>query len=357
MKKLPLLFILISLVIALSSCSTKKELYVLNVGDYINDELLMAFEEEYDCYIIYKEVSSNEEIYQSIQYDNYDVVIISDYMIDRMVKENLLSPIDYSLVDLYDENDLFAEAKTLIESECVNYQNYFIPYFWGTVGILYNTDVEGLEEYVFDKGLGAIFEESNYKKGMYDSSRDALCIAAMYLGYDINTDNENELKAACELLKKAKYDVWGDDNLKTLVQNGRLDMALVYSGDYLDEMYQCEADGREINFSYYCPEKTNIWVDGMCITKNSENKELAHAFLNFFSDSENMAENADYIGYCPVSKVVYDILFDPEGDYGYDYDDAIFYPYSKERRVYQYVGDNQYNLLNDLLEEAKSKVR
>ncbi len=357
MKKLSLLFIIISLVLALSSCSNKKELYVLNVGDYINDELLMAFEEEYDCYIIYKEVSSNEEIYQSIQYDNYDVVIISDYMIDRMVKENFLSLIDYSLVPLYNEEELFSDAQTLINSECAKYKDYFIPYFWGTVGILYNTDVEGLEEYVLEKGLGAIFEESSYKKGMYDSSRDALCIAAMYLGYDINTDNPKELQEACNLLKKAKYDVWGDDNLKTLVQTGKLDMALVYSGDYLDEMYQCEADGREINFSYYCPSQTNIWIDGMCITKNSENKELAHDFLNFFSNSENMAENSDYIGYCPVSETVYNILFDPEGDYQYDYEDELFYPYSSERRVYQYVGNNQYNLLNDLLEEAKSKSR
>lgn len=354
-KYLILLIALILSILPLSSCSMKRELYVLNVGDYINDELLQRFEEEYDCYIVYKEVSSNEEIYQSLQYDNYDVVVISDYMIDRMMKEGLLSKIDFSKVENYSQDKLFKDARDLINTQCESYKDYFVPYLWGTVGILYNTTVDGLEDYIVENGLSSIFTKNNYKKGMYDSARDALCIAALNLGFDINTDSGAELQEACDILKSVKYETWGDDNLKTLVQSGRLDMALVYSGDYLDLMYQCEADGREINFSYYCPNQTNIWIDGMAITSKGENNELAHEFINFFMEPDNAAENTDYIGYCPLSEEVYNILFDPEGDYQYDYETEIFYPYTSEKRMYRYVSDAQYNLLNDLLEEAKSK--
>ena len=188
---------------------------------------------------------------------------------------------------------------------------------------------------------------------MYNSARDALCLAALSNGAtDVNTADRTTLEAARNTLKNAGYNVWGEDNLKELVHNGQLDLALVYSGDYLDEVYVCTEDNQEINFAFYAPEVTNIWIDGMVITKNSKNQDLAYSFLNYFLDKDVCAENANYIGYCPVNEDSYNLLY---SEYEYDYSEEEFYPYSASRVMYRYVSDEHYKLLNDLLEEAKNK--
>ena len=357
-KYLSLLFVLL-FVVFLVSCTSGKKLYVLNVGDYIDQTLIDDFEEEYDCKVIYTEVNSNEEIYQKLKNESYDICVVSDYMIDRMQKEGLIIDLyDAYEFENYNYDDLLPNAKVFLEDQCSTYINYFIPYFWGTMGILYNTDVEGLEEYItsFDT-LEAIYTNNEYNKGMYNAPRDSIAMALMVLGLDINSDKEEDLRAASDLIKSVTYRAWGDDNLKEMVHQGMLDMALVYSGDYLDEYYQCEIDDDEINFYYYAPPKTNIWVDGMVVTSASKNKDLAFAFLDFFSEEENQAQNSDYIGYCPLNKLAYDILFASEDEGGYDYDmeDEFFIPYNEERKIFKYVSDKHYNMLNDLLEESKSK--
>ena len=193
-----------------------------------------------------------------------------------------------------------------------------------------------------------------YKVGMYNSARDALCLAALSIGAtDINTTDENILTSAKNLLKSAEYDVWGEDDLKDKVHRGLLDLALVYSGDYLDEIYQCEVNNEEVNFDFFAPSITNIWIDGMVIMSDAKNPSLAYKFLNFMNDYENAAQNAYAVGYCPLSKVVYDMLYDKDGEYQYDYEESVFYPYDPNRLMYKYVSDNHYQLLNRLLEEAK----
>lgn len=354
MKKYLLVSLLFVIILSVSACSSKEKLYVLSVGDYINDELLVRFEEENNCDVIYTEVSSNEEIYQKLKNDKYDVVVPSDYMINRMQKEGLVIELDFTKLSNYDYADYFDEAKQLMSTECAEYKNYFIPYFWGTVGILYNTDVAGLKEYVETNGLGAIFTDNSYKKGMYDSSRDALCMSLLYNGYDINSFNLDELDVAKNTLINAKYKNYGDDILKENVHNGSLDMAMVYSGDYLDELYTIGENEEDENIAYYVPNITNIWIDGMCITANSENEGLAYNFLNFFADSTNCAENADYIGYAPLSKTAYNALYT---EYSYDYEEEMFFPYPEgtTRYMYKYVSDEHYDKLNDLLDLAKNK--
>ncbi|MBP5342893.1 extracellular solute-binding protein [bacterium] len=359
MKKILSIILIFSIIMILVACSQETKLYVLNVGDYIDRSLVQVFEEENNCKVIYTEVNSNEEIYQKLKNEAYDICVVSDYMIDRMYQEGLIINLfeEYEFEN-YDFEDLLPNAKTFLNDQCSSYADYFIPYFWGTMGILYNTDVEGLEEYItqFDT-LEAIYTNNEYNKGMYNAPRDSIAMALMVLGLDLNSDNEEDLEKASNLIKSVTYRAWGDDNLKEMVHQGMLDMALVYSGDYLDEYYQCEIDDDEINFYYYAPEKTNIWVDGMVVTSQSKNKELACKFLDFFTEEENQAQNSDFIGYCPLNQLAYDILFLSEEDGGYDYDmeDEFFIPYNSERKIFKYVSDKHYNMLNDLLEESKSK--
>lgn len=351
MKKVFFSLICAFVLTLLVGCAQKKELYVLNVGDYMNEELIEKFEKKYRCHVNYTEKGSNEEIYQTVLYDQYDVVVVSDYMIDRFVKEDRVEKIDLSKLSNYKESELFEDARNLLNSQSKDYKDYFIPYFWGTVGILYNTDVAGLKEYVESKGLGSVMEKNSYKVGMYNSARDALCLAALYNGStDINTSDETILTNAKNTLKNAEYTIWGEDNLKEAVASGQLDLALVYSGDYLDQVYKCSVDNKEVNFAYYAPEVTNIWVDGLVVMKNAKNVDLAYDFINFLSDHANQAENADYIGYCPLNETVFNILYD---EYEYDYSKEEFYPYNSKRLMYKFVSVEQYNKLNDLLEEAK----
>lgn len=351
MKKLFLSLFCAVFLTLLVGCAQKKELYVLNVGDYMNEELIEKFEKKHRCHVNYTEKGSNEEIYQTVLYDKYDVVVVSDYMIDRLVKEDRVEKIDLSKLSNYKESELFEDARNLLNTQSKEYKDYFIPYFWGTVGILYNTEVAGLEQYVQSKGLGAVMEKNNYKVGMYNSARDALCLAALYNGAtDINTDDEAILTQAKNTLKSAEYTIWGEDNLKEAVASGQLDLALVYSGDYLDQVYKCEVDNKEVNFAYFAPEVTNIWVDGLVVMKDAPNKDLAYEFINFLSAHDNQAENADYIGYCPLNETVFNILYE---EYEYDYSKEEFYPYNENRLMYKFVSVAQYNKLNDLLEEAK----
>ena len=353
MKKILSLLLVFVVVLTLSACQKKTELNVLNVGDYINKDLVAKFEKEYNCKVNYTEKGSNEEIYQTILYDEYDVLVVSDYMIDRLTQEEKIVELDVSKLPNYGNANLFGDAKDLMALQCATYSKYFVPYFWGTVGILYNTDVEGLEEYVKANGLKSVFENNDYNVGMYNSARDALCLAALANGAtDVNTFDKAILEEARNTLKNANYKVWGEDNLKELVHSGQLDLALVYSGDYFDEMYVVTEDNQEVNFGFFAPEVTNIWIDGMVITKNSKNADLAYKFIDFFQNTETCAENADYIGYCPVNEDAYNLLYT---EYEYDYTEEEFYPYSPKRLMYRYVSDAHYTLLNDLLEEAKKR--
>ena len=360
MKKILSLITIFAVAFFMVGCKKKaaNKLYILNVGDYMDDSLVQAFEKKYNCDVVYTEKSSNEEIYYTLQHDKYDICVISDYMVDRMRQEGSLEEIDFSKIPNYKTSELFPDALNLLNTQCKDYSPYMVPYFWGSVGILYNTSVSGLAEYVHQKGLLAVFENNSYRVGMYDSARDAICLCALAYGEsNINTADEAVLRAASQKLKSCQYPVWGDDDLKSKVHSGEIDMALVYSGDYLDELYQIGESGEEENIDYYAPESTNVWIDGLAILKNSENKEMAYAFIDFINSLENAAQNADFIGYCPLSKEVKDLLFksEEEGGYGYDYDDDHFYPFAAGRQMYKYVSNEHYDLLNVLLEEAKSK--
>ncbi len=353
MKKLFLGMTIILFVVTLFGCSNKEKLYILNWGDYIDTELVKEFEKEFNVKVVYKTVGSNEIMESTIKNKKspYDIVIPSEYMIDKLRKQELIQEIDFSKLPNYENLTIFEDAENLIKTTEI--ANYFIPYVWGTVGILYNTSVPGLEEKIKADPYGVLFDENNpYKVGMYDSSRDAVAMALIALGYDCNSNNDNELAKAEELLKKSKFYAWGEDNLKSKVSQGNLDLAMVYSGDYFDELFNTEEAELEVNFDYYAPNNTNIWIDGMVIPKNARNTELAYKFINFILDINNNAQNTDAIGYPSMFKEVYQILVSDE--YGYT-DDEKYYPFPENstRQLYKYVSDAHYAKLNEILERVK----
>ncbi len=295
MKKIVFLSVLSLLMVALISCTAKPKLYVLNWGDYADLNLIEVFEKEYDVKVVYREVGSNEEMATLLQANSspYDIAVPSDYMIDKLKSLQLIQPIDFTKLTNYDDLTVIPELYQLYEAN--GFSDYIVPYAWGTIGILYNTDNAGLKTLIETEGWAALFEHGEtYKVGMYDSPRDAVAAALLYKGYHVNSENQAELLEAENALKAGKFTAWGEDNLKGLVIQGTLDMALVYSGDYFSEYYLAIEDAVEINFDYYVPETTNIWVDAMVIPTSAQNLDLAHQFIDFFLDYDNALQNSDY---------------------------------------------------------------
>jgi spermidine/putrescine-binding protein len=350
MKKASFILVLFT-VLLLSGCqNTDNTLYVLNWGEYMDMDLVAEFEEMYDVTVVYEEVGSNEEMEVKIKsgVTNYDVAFPSDYMIDKLRQQDLLNEIDMDLLDGFNDVSLMSEVTGLYDTE--GYGPYFVPYFFGTIGIMYNTDSVDEADLT---GWDILFtNDHGYKIGMYDSARDAIASALLYLNEDVNTADETVLEAAKAAMMNTSYEVFGEDNLKSLVQTGNLDLALVYSGDYFDQMYQVEADGEELTFGYFVPEKTNIWVDGFVIPTTSQNTDLAHDFINFFLNVDRSVQNADWVGYAPVLQEVYDVMVSDE--YGYDYDHYHPYPEGSERVMYRYISEDRFTLLNDILNEVKA---
>jgi spermidine/putrescine-binding protein len=350
MKKVVVIISTILLVLTLSACySDSNTLYVLNWGEYMDLDLVAQFEDEFDVEVVYEEVGSNEEMEVKIKAGTtkYDIVIPSDYMIDKLRQQDLLIEIDYALLDNLD-NVSFIEDVTNLYSD-FGYADYMVPYFWGTVGIMYNTDNVDVADLT---GYDVLFDpDTTYKIGMYDSARDAVGAALLYLGYDINTNVTSELDAAEAALENGVFEIFGEDNLKGQVIQGNLDMALVYSGDYFDEMYAFEEEETEANFAYFVPETTNIWIDGFVIPKLSKNVDIAHEFINFFLSEEIAVANADWVGYAPVLQEAYDTLVGD--DYGYDYDNYNPYPIGASRVIYQFISNDRFDRLNEILNAAK----
>lgn len=350
MKKISLIVAALTMVFTLSACGNDKEtLYVLNWGEYMDMDLIAQFEDEYNVNVVYDEVGSNEEMEVKIKAGTtkYDIAFPSDYMIDKLRQQDLLNEIDYDLLPGFDNVTIKAEVASLTDGK--GFDPYFVPYFWGTIGIMYNTTTVDEADLT---GWDVLFDSTtSYKIGMYDSARDASAAALLYLGYDVNTNDETKLAEAETALSNATFELFGEDNLKGLVHSGNLDMALVYSGDYFDELYVTEEDGEDVEFAYFVPETTNVWVDGFVIPTTSEHTDLAHEFINFFLDIDVSAQNADWVGYAPVLTEVYNLLVSDE--YGYDYDNYNPYPAGSNRVIYEFVSDDRFTRLNELLDAAK----
>lgn len=271
---------------------------VYNWGEYIDTNLIAQFESETGIKVNYKTFESNEQMYSVIKQGgvSYDVIIPSDYMISRLISEDMLATIDYTNVPNY----------SLIEDSLKNMAydpegTYSVPYMWGTTGIIYDPTIVGEVD-----SWSALFDEKDSGNIlMFDNSRDAMGIALKYLGYSLNTTDKAQLDEAFELLKAQKPILQGYvmDQIFDKLESGEAAIGPYYAGDYLT-MYQ-----NNPNLKFCIPkEGANVFVDAMCILKNAENKANAEAFINFMTATENSAANAEFIGYTSPNKEVRNIL-------------------------------------------------
>lgn len=331
------------------------DLLILNWGDYMSSDLISSFEKEYQVKVGVATVDSNEQMYQNIMNNTaqYDLVIPSDYMLDQMKEDGLIQKLDESRLNPY---MVVHELDELLKSDdCKNYRDYYVPYFWGSLGIMYSKRKAGVEEAVLKHGFKVFFEQDllpeNATVGMYQSSRDALAACELYLGYSLNTTKKEELDACFNLLKNTHFDYWQTDDLKKEVSQGNLDVALVYSGDYFDAFYaDLEAEQYEniSRYGIYAPkEHNNVFFDGVAIPSTSTNVDLAYEFINYLLNEDHAYENAEYVGYCPTLQTIYDLVFESE-DFSevceieaYNPANIIHYPASWVE-VYRYLGSDIY---------------
>lgn len=292
MKRILALISVLALTIALlAGCGAEKPvLKVYNAGEYIDKLLISDFENQFNCKVVYETFDSNESMYTKLlSGEVYDIIIPSDYMIERLIKEDYLQPLDWSKIP--NKSNLLPEV---MNKDYDPENTYTAPYFWGTVGILYDTTV--VDENDLAEGW-EILRNEKYKDEiyMYDSERDSFMIALKALGYSMNTSDENELNAAYDWLVEQNGSVnpiyIGDEVIDSMI-SGNKAMAIVYSGDASYIMTENE------NLGYFTPEQgTNIWYDAMVMTKTCNNTDLAHSFINFMLDEENALSNSEAVGY------------------------------------------------------------
>lgn len=311
-------------------------LRIYNAGEYISADMLSAFEEETGARVVLELFESNEQMYIKIANgESYDLLIPSDYMIQRLIEEELVQPLNQDLLECM---DLLVDDVKDLPYDPGNV--YSVPYFWGTVGIVYDT-TKVTEEELMEKGF-SIFLDQKYKGDiyLYDSERDSFMMALKNLGYSMNTENEEELNAAYKWLetcvKTMEPEIVTDEIIDNMAQ-GRKAMGLIYSGDAAYVMSENEDMG------FFMPtEGTNVWCDGMVIPSNAENIELAHEFINYVSTYDAAYENSDYVGYTSPNAEVMAALYGEGGTYeginayiprsGYE-NDELFYFNEDTRKI------------------------
>lgn len=284
-------------------------LRLYNCGEYISEDLLSDFEEKTGARVVLELFDSNEQMYIKIANgEAYDLLIPSDYMIERLIDEELIQPLDQDLIDCM---DLLVDDVKNLPYDPGNV--YSVPYFWGTVGIVYDT-TKVAEEELEEKGF-AIFLDEKYKGDiyLYDSERDSFMMALKNLGYSMNTADEEELNEAYEWLETCvqtmEPEIVTDEIIDNMAQ-GRKALGIIYSGDAAYVMSENEDMG------FYMPkEGTNLWCDAMVIPSNAENIELAHEFINYVCSYEAAYENSDYVGYTSPNAEVMAALSGEGGTY------------------------------------------
>lgn len=286
---------------------------VYNWGVYIDESVLDEFTAQTGIKVNYNTFESNESMYGVLKNEgaSYDVVIPSDYMISRMIEEDMLEPLDFANIPNFEDID------PALKNPDYDPENlYSVPYMWGLLGIIYNTtmvdEVPDSWSIMFDEDYaGQIL--------MFNNSRDAIGVALKYLGYSYNTTDEAQIKEAVDLLiqQKPLVQSYVMDEIFEKMQGGSAAIGAYYYGDYLT-MAEVNPD-----LAFCLPkEGTNLYVDAMCIPKSAENKENAEAFINFMCSTEVGLKNCEEIWYSSPLLSVREEL-DPEvsGD-PYAYPDA-----------------------------------
>lgn len=326
--------------------SNNKTLIIYNWGDYIDPSLIKKFEKSTGYHVIYETFDSNEAMYTKIKQGgtNYDIAIPSDYMITKLRKDNLLKKINTAKLS----NFKYIGKEFLHKSFDVN-NEYSVPYFWGTLGIVYN------DLYV-KKGSIKTWNDlwkKKYRKQilLVDSARDIMGMSLVSLGYSMNTTNSIELKLA-----KTKLDTLGD-NVKAIVSD-ELKMYMAQNEAWIGVTYSGEAAtmmSENSHIHYVVPQQgSNLWFDNIVIPKTCKNKTAAYKFINFMLDPKNAAENAKYIGYSTPNLAAQKLLPTSVRN------DRQFYPEMstiKNLEVYKDLPKDKIQEYNDLFLEFKMYSR
>ena len=277
-------------------------LYIYMPGEYIGENIISDFEEQTGASIVMENFDSNEQMYIKVANgESYDILIPSDYMIQRLIEEDFLQELDHSKLTCM---DVLNDAVKDMPFDPGN--KYSVSYFWGMVGIVYDktvVDEADLEKEGFD-----IFLDTKYKGDiyLYDSERDSFMMALKALGYSMNTENEEELNEAYAWLEQCVTTMEPEIVMDEIIDNmaqARKALGITYSGDAAYIMSENE------NMGYYLPESgTNQWCDAMVIPKNAKNPDLAHEFMNFISSYDFAYDNSSYVGYTsPNEEVMNDL--------------------------------------------------
>jgi len=325
--------------------SSGNTLTVFNWGDYIDAELIDRFEEETGIKVIYETFDSNEAMLTKIQQGgtSYDIAVPSEYMIEKMLEEDLLLPIDHSKLP----NLKYIDPRFMDLAFDPGNQ-YSIPYFWGTVGILYNTDmVEG--EITKWNDLW----DPKYKNSilLIDGAREVMGMGLNSLYYSLNDTNKDHLLEAKEKLETLTPNIKAivGDEIRLLMQNDEAPIGVVWSGTAAELMWEKD------NLEYVVPEEgSNLWFDNMVIPKTAKNVDAAHQFINFMLDPEVAAQNTEYVGYSTPNKEALNYM-DEE-----TVNDERFYP-SEEMtarlEVYENLGKHNLAYYNELYLQFKMHAK
>lgn len=295
-------------------------------GEYLGEDVISNFENMYGVDVIVEYFDSNEMMYAKLQAgDSYDVLIPSDYMIERLMNLDLLQPLD---LDKIPNLDLLSDDVKDLPFDPEN--RYAVPYFWGSVGLVYNH--ENVDPEVIEREGWSILQDPDYagRAYVYDSERDSFMMAFKALGYSMNTSDPDEIQAAYEWLldmNRIITPTYVTDEVIDGMIGGNMDIAVVYSGDATVILDENE------DMSFWMPsEGTNIWYDCMIIPANAENPALAHEFINYMLSYEAAYDNAETVGYTSPNAEVAEIMATSEDLYadneaylprvGYEFDES-----------------------------------
>jgi spermidine/putrescine-binding protein len=328
-----------------TSSGDGKTLKVYNWGEYTGENLLQNFEEEFNCTVIEETFDSNEMMYTKLAAgDQYDVIVPSDYMIQRLLKEDMLQPLDYAIIENID----------LLQENCLGLpydpeNEYSIPYFWGSVGIVYVKDAVSQSD--LEQEGWEILRDTKYKNRiyMYDSERDSFMIALKALGYSMNTDDETQLNEAYEWLVEQRElvsPIYVTDEIIDNMLNENKDLGVIYSGDAAYILSE------NPNLGYYEPQQgTNIWSDAMVIPKNAANPELANEFINYVMTYEASQDNTETVGYTSANA---EVFLDESSEGGMFYQNEAYIPRSNYEKD-EVFEDNA--VIRQLLSDLWIKVK
>lgn len=342
---------LVTIVSTLTGCGSSGKypngkVYVLNWGEYIDDETIKMFEEETGIEVIYEEFETNETMYPKLEAGaaNYDVVCPSDYMIQKMVDNDMLAELNWDNMPNATAN---IGADYYKQSQAFDPENkYSVPYCWGTVGILYNTTM--VDEPVTS---WSILWDEQYKDSilMQESVRDLFMVALKLKGYSMNSTDETELNEAKDLLieQKPLVQAYVIDQVRDKMIGNEAALGVIYSGEAIYTQRE------NPDLAYVIPEEgTNIWIDSWVIPKNAENKENAEKFIDFMCRADIALMNFEYITYSTPNTAAQALIEDEDIR-----NSEIAFPDLSQYdnlETFSYLGEEADTLYNNLWKEIKS---